>query len=236
MRSLRVPILYLPPLKEAVFIERPNRFLGIVSLDGIGYKEAHIHDPGRLLELLYRKNKILLKRESKLGRKTDWDIISAWCKDHWVFIHSGYHRVISYLLLKGIIDIPYLDISSLKAEKNYKNTRFDFFGKTFYGEDVWIEVKGCTLAKKGVALFPDAPTKRGQKHLKELISLSGKRILLILVFRKDAKIFSPNRETDPKFSELFFKAAESGVEVITAKLLYENGTIYYLGKIPTLIS
>ena len=96
-------------------------------------------------------------------------------------------------------------------------------------------MKGCTLAVDGVALFPDAPTKRGRKHLETLMEMkaSGNRAaLMILIFRHEARCFSPNEETDPRFTETFRSAMEAGVEVHPVVFRYDGVNVSYLGTVP----
>ena len=103
------------------------------------------------------------------------------------------------------------------------------------GKKIWVEVKGCTLAVDGVALFPDAPTKRGTRHLCHLMEAKeggAESAILILVFRPDARCFAPNSETDPEFSKTFFSAIDAGVEVYPILFQYKDSIVHYLGKIP----
>jgi len=98
-----------------------------------------------------------------------------------------------------------------------------------------VETKGCTLAVDGVALFPDAPTTRGTRHVRELTEAKKKgdsAALLILIFRPDAEIFVPKADTDPDFARAFFAARERGVKIFPLVFEYKNGTIYYLHEIP----
>ena len=159
--------------KKGIFKERLNKFLGIVD---IGYETmAHIHDSGRLIKILYSGNEILLKKADG-KRKTKWDILAGKYKNKWVFSNSFYHSMIA----KKIIKIIFGEIK-IEKEIKYKNSRIDFLlnGKMF------LEVKGCTLEKNGMALFPDAPTLRGRKHLKALIDAAENgydAAILFLIF------------------------------------------------------
>ena len=226
---------------QAIFLSRPNRFLGVVKLvtpvSEYLEEKVHIHDPGRLKELLYPGNSVLLKREDGKGRKTKWDVIAAQCGEEWVFIHSGYHRAIAEEIVKKEELNPFGMLRGWKAEVKMGSSRIDFILNLMEGGELALEVKGCTLAKGGVALFPDAPTERGKRHLESLMKYRkrGKRAgLLLLVFRSDAVCFSPNWETDPKFAETFKKAVEAGVEIYPLLLNYskERKKICYLKRLP----
>ena len=98
-----------------------------------------------------------------------------------------------------------------------------------------VEVKGCTLTVDGVALFPDAPTERGTRHLETLMQQGreGMRTaVIILIFRKDSTCFRPNVATDPKFAETFGRAMKAGIEIHPLVLSYEEGKILYHHPIP----
>ena len=222
-------LLDLPSQKEGRFIERKNRFLGTAQLDEEVFY-VHIHDPGRLKELLFKGNRVLLRREEGKKRKTSWDLLAAWSNDHWVFVHSGYHRVISERILNSPLS-PLGRLDLLKAEQKVGKSRLDFYFER-EGERGWIEVKGCTLCKDGIALFPDAPTERGRRHLEEMEKLQGRKVLLVLIFRRDARFFSPNTEMDPRFSEVFFRLLKKGLEVYPVKLGYNGRWLELLGEVP----
>jgi len=150
-------------------------------------------------------------------------------------VHSGFHRAISESILGDEKLSPFGPFSGLKCEVKVGHSRMDFLGTLQGGKGVLIEVKGCTLTRDGKALFPDAPTERGRRHLETLMEARGRGMraaIMILVFRADSNCFSPNAETDPKFTEAFWKASEEGVEVYPLVLSYENGSLFYHGQIP----
>ena len=123
---------------------------------------------------------------------------------------------------------------TLKAEIKAGASRLDFLLLDEAGSH-WIEVKGCTLRHGSTALFPDAPTKRGVKHLRELISLSRSgddSILLILIFDRKAVRFAPNAATDPEFSQVFEEAVQTGVRIIPALFSFDGKKIYFQKTIP----
>ena len=216
---MRRQLLKIAVDAEGIFRERPNRFLGIVDLPleygGPGQK-VHVHDPGRLMELLFPGNRVLLIHAERPGRKTAWTVAAAWCEGEWVLINSGLHHKISSAILADPEISPFGRPESVDAEVNSGNSRLDY-RMLLPGESrVWVEVKGCTLSRDGVALFPDAPTKRGVRHVRELVDLKvhgDRAALLILVFRQDVICFSPNYLTDAGFARAFAHAVSSGVEV-----------------------
>jgi len=218
---------------EGTFIERINRFLAQVKI-GNSIHYAHIHDPGRLSELLYKGNRIMLKRYPHKGRKTEWEVIAARYKDRWIFTNSKFHRALSERILRDENISPLGKIEELKAEVKIGNSRIDYL-LIKNGKRIWVEVKGCTLEKDGVALFPDAPTERGRRHIEELHTLIKKgdyASLLILVFHKNVRCFSPNRQMDERFAEAYDEARKDGLLVYPVKLEYDGKHISFLGLIP----
>ena len=233
-----IPLINLGADVKCIFRERINRFLGTVDIDSpaLENEKVHIHDPGRLEDLLYRNNEVLLKEARGKGRKTDWDIIAGYDAQNkcWVPVHSGYHSRIAERILENEKTSPFGKIERIKSEVAHERSRLDFL-VTAGGEKIWVEVKGCTLARDGVSLFPDAPTKRGTKHLKSLMDAVGEgdmAAVMFLVFRRDAKCFSPNEEMDPEFAKTFREAMNAGVEIHAFRLIYEKGTVYFDEEIP----
>ena len=224
-------LIYVPHDQRGVFLERVNRFLGRVEING-REEYAHIHDPGRLEEILYPGNRVLLRKAKARNRKTKWDIIAGYVDDKLVFIHSGYHRKIAEKIILDEEISPLGKVLELKAEVRYGKSRLDFM-VLCENSEIWVEVKGCTLAKNGIALFPDAPTVRGRRHLEELISISKNKssAVIFLIFREDARCFAPNEETDPEFAETFKKAMKF-VSVYPILLRYDGEWIYYVKEIP----
>ncbi len=212
---------------EGTLISRPNRFLAYVKLNNGSEVAAHVHDPGRLEEILYAGNRVLLKRVNNRNRKTQWDMIAGDVENKWILIHSGYHRAIAQTIIEQYK--PFGNFRSIQAEVTFGHSRIDFVLEQ--ERQLWVEVKGCTLARNKIALFPDAPTKRGTKHLQTLIDIkkSGMNAaILILIFRPDAECFSPNKETDPKFAETFHDAITAGVNIVPIVLSYDGKFVRFL--------
>ncbi len=205
------------PNSRATIVDRPNRFVARVIMDG---KEmvCHLHDPGRLKELIYPGNSVLVRRTS--GLKTSHSITAA-LKDHdWILTDSRFHNRIAGQFLGG----------SARPEVTLGQSRIDFLVDGSY-----VEVKGCSLEENGVAKFPDAPSKRAVKHVRELISAvmhGGKAGIVILVFSPRAVVFVPNTGTDPEFSSAFYSALECGVEATALQFRTDEDGIYYMGTIP----
>jgi len=226
--------LEVPADLRGSFIERPNRFLSYVLVEGKKVS-AHIHDPGRLKELLVPGAELLLRRASGTGRSTYLDVIAARDADRWVPINSALHRPIAErILLDGSIS-PFGPLRSMRSEVTYGRSRIDHYLVTGSGQEVLVEVKGCSLVKEGTALFPDAPTRRGSRHISELMAALGSGLragLLVLVMRCDAVRFRPNAGTDPEFATVLAEAVDAGLEVHPMALDYDGRYITLSGRVP----
>ncbi|MDI3517820.1 MAG: sugar fermentation stimulation protein [Thermotogota bacterium] len=208
---------------EGVFLERVTRFTGLVSV-GCERFQAHIHNTGRL-PILSNGRRVLLKFEGGNNRKTSWDILSVKHEDEWVFVHSGYHRRLAEIFLKR-----FFPDSPIFAEKVFGRSRLDFV----VGENICVEVKGCTYKNGDIAMFPDAPTTRGTKHVEELTKCvkNGMRgFLLFLVFLKSS-CFLPNDSIDPDFTRAFWQALKDGVEMKAVRIKYDGVFLYFSGELP----
>ncbi|SFM27953.1 DNA/RNA nuclease SfsA [Methanolobus profundi] len=233
----RTEVLNIHTDTEGTFIERPNRFLAIVEIDNNGTKtqeKVHVHDPGRLLDILYPGNRVLLRKASNPNRKTGWDMIAGISGDNWILINSAFHRQISeWVLENGIIE-ELSDNDSILPEQKYGDSRLDYL-LLKDGQSTWIEVKGCTLAEGSVASFPDAPTTRGKRHLEELIKARSEghdAAAIILVLRPEAECFTANGIIDPAFARTFEEALKAGVKVFPLQFSFEDGNIRYLSQLP----
>ena len=122
-----------------------------------------------------------------------------------------------------------------RAEVRWGQSRLDFALILDTGERVMVEVKGCTMALDEVALFPDAPTARGARHLEELIRIrrtGASALLLVLVFRDEARCFAPYDRINPRFARIFREALASGVNVIVLMIGYDGKSLNFKGEIP----
>lgn len=230
-------LLEIPRDCAGILKSRPNRFLAIVDieLDGKILKDqkVHVRDPGRLKELLYPGNKVLMRHRTGMNRKTQWEIIAAWDND-WILINSGYHRAIAEAILNNPEISPLGKLDNIRAEVTVGHSRLDFMLEKG-GNKIAVEIKGCTLEIDGIALFPDAPTVRGARHVKTLMDFAaseGRAAMMILVLRPNARCFRPNENTDPGFAEIFREARDTGVEIYPVKLSYDDGKVMFHGLIP----
>ncbi len=220
-----IPLLFLPADTKATFITRPNRFLARVKLPEGQEVEAHVHDPGRLPQLLYPQAPVLLKEAQNPKRRTKWSLLAAKAQGHWVFTNSGYHRLLTEEILKRPEISPFGSLAKYLPEPQVAHGRLDYLLETTAGENIYVEVKGCTLAQGETALFPDAPTTRGTKHLRILKTLKEAgfgAVLWFLIFRPETKGFAPAEEIDPAFTQALNEALQSGVKLVTTWVVYDG--------------
>lgn len=222
--------------EEGIFLERPNRFICKVKLKNNEEVLVHVHDSGRIKELLYKGNLVNIRKAKNIEkRKTKWDLISAKAEDgEDILLNSAFHRYISENILRDEEISPFGKIEFLKAEVKIGHSRLDYLLEKD-NEKIWVEIKGASLVETKKVIFPDAPSIRASKHLDTLVGiLEGtenkvRASVIFLVFR-DSNIFTPNWETDKIFSEKFYEARNKGVEIFLVQLKLKNGNIYYTDK------
>ena len=218
MNNNKKPLFEIPDLMNGIFISRPNRFTGEIKYKG-RIETAHIHDPGRLKELLIEGAEILFTHSKG---KLKYYIKAVKAEDEWVIIDTALHSKIAMKVFEYLPELS--DVKEIKKEVKIGNSRIDFLL-----DGIPLEVKGVSLVKEGIALFPDAPTQRGARHVKEIIEHKG--IILFLIFRR-AGSFYPNWEMDLKFSKNLSEARKKGIKIITVQISFDGNIIYYNGKIP----
>ena len=186
---------------EGKLIERPNRFIVHVQLPD-GPVRAHCPNPGRLIELMNPGRKMILEKSRDPSRKTAWTLAAAEYKGDTVPLYSARANEIT-----GELIIPRLfpDAREIKAEYKWKHSRFDwhFFSGT---REIFLEVKACTLIEEGVAMFPDAPSIRASRHLRELAEISRgsdhtEGHVVFVIMNPGTRQFIPNIHTDPEFAK-----------------------------------
>ena len=215
------------------FLERPNRFICEAELSDGKIVTAHVHDSGRIKELLYKGNSVSLRKAKDISkRKTEWDLISAKAEDgEDILLNSSFHRYISENILRNFEISPFGEVDLVKAEVKNGHSRLDYMLEKD-NKKIWVEVKGVSLSVNKRAIFPDAPSERATKHLNTLMEIkkNGKRACVLLLVFRDSDSFIPNYETDKLFFETFYKTLENGVEVYPIQLKLKNGEIFYTDK------
>ncbi|MBQ7875817.1 MAG: DNA/RNA nuclease SfsA [Clostridia bacterium] len=209
-------------IKEGLFVKRLNRFIAIVSIDGVE-EVVHVKNTGRLGELLVEGVKVFVEESDNPSRKTKYDLISVYKGDVLYNIDSqAPNKVFGEYIAK-----LFNDVRLIKPECRYKSSRFDFYFE-YKDKKAFIEVKGVTLEKDGVMLFPDAPTERGVKHIKELCDCvkEGYEAYAVFVIAADAGMyFTPNEERHKEFAQALKRAKESGVKIIAVNCIVDKDSI-----------
>ena len=199
---------------DGIFLERPNRYLARVEVEGEEVL-AHVPDPGRLPGLMLAGRKVRLIHQPSPTRKTEYTLVLVRHGSIWV---STFPVFANALIRDALTErtLPFLKgYSDFASEVKVDNSRFDF-KLTFSQSPAYVEVKSVSLVENGVGRFPDAPTERGVKHVKELIGLCTKGYRSAVVFvsqRSDTRSITCNDDIDPVFGEWLRKAHDTGVEL-----------------------
>ncbi len=200
-------------IKEAKFINRPNRFIANIEIDG-EIEVCHVKNTGRCKELLTDNAKVYVQEFDNPNRKTKYDLISVYKGDRLINMDSqAPNKVFHEWLLKGKL---FKDITLIKPECKYNNSRFDFYIEAD-NKKIFVEVKGVTLEENNIVMFPDAPTERGIKHIKELVDCVNEGYEAYVVFiiqMKDVLYFTPNNFTHKAFGDTLKTADSNGVKII----------------------
>ncbi len=191
------------------FIARPNRFVARVEAEG-REMEAHVKNTGRCRELLLPGSRVILAKAAGAGRRTAYDLVAAYKGEMLVNIDSQAPNQVAYDYLR--IRFP---AAVIRREAAYGHSRLDFHVAD--GDmSLYAEVKGCTLEEEGLALFPDAPTQRGVRHLETLTQAvhAGHRALALFIIQmRPVRAFSPHDRMHPAFGQALRAAAAAGVEI-----------------------
>jgi sugar fermentation stimulation protein A len=224
-----------PPLIEATLIERSNRFVAQIQIGKREYR-AHVHDPGRMKELLYPGVRVLVQR-APAGRKTSHDVMLARKGRAWVSVYSTLpNKLVKEAFRDGLLP-EFGSAGHPRSEVTCGDSRFDFLLPT--NPETWLEVKSVTLVKGRTALFPDAPTKRGQRHVDHLAHLADRgegAALFFVVQRSDVDVVKMNEAQDPKFAEAVRRAAKSGVCIRARKCRVSARAIRITDPVPVDLS
>jgi sugar fermentation stimulation protein A len=218
-------------IREAIFIERPNRFIAHVLLDGAPVV-CHVKNTGRCRELLVPEARVVLSYSTNPLRKTAYDLVSVYKGERLINMDSQAPNAIAAEYLPRLFP----DLTELRREVSWGDSRFDFYGvkgdRPFY-----LEVKGVTLERDGRVLFPDAPTERGAKHLRELKKLrqaGTDAYVLFVIQMQDVLSLEANRETDPTFAGALLAARAAGVGVYAVDCLVTPDSVTARMPVPVL--
>ncbi len=202
-------------LKSGKFIKRVNRFIAHVFVDNTE-QIVHVKNTGRCKELLLPGVDVILEKSNNPGRKTRFSLIGVYKGDRLINVDSQVPtQVVFEALSSGAIQEIGL-VEKIKKEVTYGKSRFDIYFESG-GKKGFIEVKGVTLENEGVAMFPDAPTTRGTRHIYEMIDAVKNGYagyIFFLVQMKEVGYFTPNKDMDPDFTKALRLAAKKGVKIL----------------------
>lgn len=227
---------FVDSLRDANFAKRINRFLASVQIDG-REEYAHVPNSGRMAELLIAGRSIKLREKESRTRKTQYDLCLVDFNGFWVSIDA---RLPGVLLAESIGRNAFPDFagySLLKREITYRSSRFDLLLQRGRKRCL-VETKSVTLVDEGIALFPDAPTARGTRHILDLTEAIGDGYEALLVFicqRGDARFLFPNKSTDPRFAESLKKGYRLGLNVFAFNCGVNEKEINLKDPIPVIL-
>ncbi len=217
------------PLIEGKLIERYKRFLADIELSDGTCVTAHCPNPGSMKGLAEPGNLTLLSNSHNTKRKLPltWELVRV--NSGWVGVNTLNPNRLIYeaLLTKQIPELA--GYQKIKKEATWsQGCRFDFL-LTNGADQCFVEVKNVTLAEKDVALFPDAVTERGTKHLRHLMDVvrhGHQAVMLFLVSRGDCGHFRPAETIDPRYAKTLLEASQNGVEILVYRARIEPPEIY----------
>lgn len=217
---------------KGAFVSRTNRFIANCEMDG-KLQICHVKNTGRCKELFVKGATVYLQKADNPNRKTLYDLIAVQKGNSLINIDS---QVVNGVALE-YMPVLFDNIKLIKPECVYGNSRFDIYLET-ETDKIFVEVKGVTMEKDGTALFPDAPTKRGVKHLKELqkaVADGYKAFVLFLIQMDNISHFEPNRITHPEFAEELKNAQKNGVTVLAYNCTVTPDEIKIKDKVRTIL-
>ena len=231
-------------IHAARFLSRPNRFIAKVELDG-REETVHVKNTGRCKELLLPGRTVYLEGSANPQRKTKYDLVAVEKRREGgppLLINmdaQAPNKVFAEWMAAGLgadLGLPKPDL--LRPETTWGNSRFDFYWELLETPILrrgFVEVKGCTLEENGFALFPDAPTERGVKHLRELIACKAagyEAAVCVVIQMAGMTAFSPNDRTHPAFGAAMRAAAEAGVDILAVECAVTPGGLAMTRPVP----
>ncbi|MBR1445106.1 MAG: DNA/RNA nuclease SfsA [Firmicutes bacterium] len=214
-------------ITKAIFISRPNRFIANVEIDG-REETVHVKNTGRCKELLIPGSIVYLTKSDSVGRKTKYDLVAA-VKNNGMLINIDSQA--PNKVMREWIDKQ--DFDKVISEYTYGDSRIDFYMERG-DEHYLVEVKGCTLEIDGIGYFPDAPTERGIRHIRELIKAHREGYISVLVFvvqMDGINKVKPNIATHFEFAKALDEAKNIGVQIYSLPCHIEPDSVTYSGEI-----
>ena len=200
-------------IKRGKFIARPNRFIAHIEIDG-KTEVCHVKNTGRCKELLVPDAAVFVQDCRSENRKTNYDLISVYKGDRLINMDSQIpNKVFAEWIRMGNL---FGENAIIKPETKYGNSRFDFYIEDGHRK-AFVEVKGVTLEDNGIALFPDAPTERGVKHLEELchcVEFGYEAYAVFIIQMDKIRYFAPNIAVHKAFGDALCTAQQKGVKIL----------------------
>lgn len=226
------------PLTHGRLIKRYKRFLADVKLDDGRVVTAHCTNSGSMKSALEEGAPVYLTPVDDPNRKTrfTWEMI--WLNDHWVGINTNHPNQIAYEAIKNGDIARLKGYQRVRREVTWQGSRFDIYAENDR-EKCFVEVKNVTMKAGKYALFPDAVTKRGKKHLDTLVKVKqeGMRaVMLYVVQRMDVEVFGPAADIDPDYARSLQEAYKQGVEIIPVQTRVSPEEIEIAGEMPFEVS
>lgn len=215
------------------FLERPNRFIARVEIDG-QTETVHVKNTGRCRELLPGGAEVWCQQAQNPARKTKFDLICVRKGGRIINMDSQAPNIAAgeWLAAGGLGALE-----QLRAETVHGDSRFDF-SFILNGRQCFLEVKGVTLETEGICAFPDAPTERGAKHLRGLKQAAGEGFgayVLFVIQMADVQYLHPNDGTDPAFGKALREAAAAGVQILAMECRVTPDTMELCRPVPVVL-
>ncbi len=222
-------------IKKGVFIDRPNRFIAHVRIDGF-IETVHVKNTGRCAELLKEGTVVYVQDSMNPGRKTRWDLIAVEKGCRMVNMDSQVpNKAVKEWLEAGNL---FRDVTIIRPEYTYGNSRIDLYVEA-EGRRILIEVKGVTLEEDGVVRFPDAPSQRAVKHVTELRQAAEdgyEAYIFFVIQMKGVRYFTPNTDTHPQFAEALEEATKAGVKLLAYDCEVTQESIVVSQEVPVVLN
>ena len=226
----------LPRLIPGKLIKRYKRFLADIQLETGEVVIAHCANSGSMRGCATPGSPVWISQSDNPKRKLNytWELIQS--KDSMIGVNTLVpNRLVKASIENGLIS-EFKEYTRVTAEvKTSDHTRLDLLLENGAGKRCYVEIKNCTLVEEGVAMFPDAVTSRGQKHLDELVDLKARghrAVIFYLIQRMDAKEFTPAAMIDAVYAQKLGHAVENGVEIITRDTTIDTGYIALRRAVP----
>jgi sugar fermentation stimulation protein A len=226
----------LPLLIQGKLVKRYKRFLADIELETGEVVIAHCANSGSMRGCATPGDTVWISQSDNPKRKLKytWELIQS--KDSMIGVNTQVpNKLVKASIENGLI-AELKEYTRVTAEvKTSDHTRLDLLLENGAGNRCYVEIKNCTMVEEGVAMFPDAVTTRGQKHLDELVDLKrqGHRaVIFYLIQRMDARVFTPAAMIDTVYAQKLHHAVENGVEIMTRDTAIDTGCISIRRAVP----